>query len=307
MKYAFSFIIFFVALGLQGQTVSTETWSQKKTSIDYAVHRPDSVAKEILFGFYDDADSTWKKESWAQELTWLASERGAMVVVPDQRFNSLDSTAVDAFIRSVSEPDSITSIRFVSLGTGVRSIHGLFPIEAGGVIIAPSDSISSESVKRNLVAGLIDSRKGDSTMRVSNDLHEAGAWVFQKMVIGKHPYYFDGHRSAISYMMNQIDSMSLLLSDSAFMASLKTKVLEAGPDVLRQGRPFETSLMVAKQGEFQVNVLNLSAEVVWRTLTFLGKGKHVIEIPTKDLPWGVYKIEIDGPSFLAKQKLMIRG
>ena len=307
MKYPITLIFILSLLGVHAQTVNTEKWTLKKTSVEYAIHRPDSGIKEILFAFHDGSDPAWKKESWAQELTWLVEERHSIVVAPDSQFNTLDSSGVAAFIQSIWKEEDKAGLRFITIGDGFSGLSALMSFDASGLVIASSDTLSFSRIRRDVVVGLIDSRKGDSTMRVSKDLHEAGAWVFQKMVIGEHPYYFDGHRSAISYMMNQIDSMSLLLSDSAFMASLKTKVLEAGPDVLRQGRPFETSLMVAKQGEFQVNVLNLSAEVVWRTLTFLGKGKHVIEIPTKDLPWGVYKIEIDGPSFLAKQKLMIRG
>jgi len=66
-------------------------------------------------------------------------------------------------------------------------------------------------------------------------------------------------------------------------------------------------IMVYQNGEYIVDLLDLSAKSVFHRELYLGKGRHRVELKTKDLDWGVYKLQISGSKFLYKHKIMIRG
>ncbi|NQV52541.1 MAG: hypothetical protein HQ500_05125 [Flavobacteriales bacterium] len=292
---------------LFGQAIATASWTGKGVKVDYALYRPNTAIQEVLIAFYDDADPAWRFETWAQELTWLADERGALLIAPSSDVKHMDSAKLEAWIRFVSDSLTLDRVKFVTLGRGVRHIDGLLGEECAGLIIAPSDTISTWLSGKDGVIGLIDSRKGDSAQAVMKALAKNGTWLFSKMVIGDHPYYFDQHKEVVLDVFAKMDSMLLILKDSSLNAGLRSTVLETGPEVLRQGKAFELSLFIAEEGVFSFQVLDLSGKAVQSKKVFLGKGRHGIKLPTKDLDWGVYKMEVDGPGILVKQKLMIRG
>ncbi len=307
MKNLLFILCFALSINSLGQAISAASWTSKGVKIDYAWYVSNAPVKEVLVAFYDDTDPAWRFETWAQELTWLADNRGALLIAPLEDVDRLDSAKLEAWIRFVSDSLTLEQTKFITLGNGVRHINGLLKEGCAGLIIAPSDTIATRLNEQEEVVGLIDSRKDDSTDAVTASLKQSGVWLFSKMVIGDHPYYFDQHKEVVLDVFARVDSMLLVLVDSTSKAALRSKVLEAGPEVLRQGKAFELNLFIAEAGMFSFQVLDLSAKAVYTKKMFLGKGGHRIKLPTKDLNWGVYKIEVDGPGILVKQKLMIRG
>jgi hypothetical protein len=77
--------------------------------------------------------------------------------------------------------------------------------------------------------------------------------------------------------------------------------------VIRQGKQVEINIQVMENGAYSLDLLDLSAKSVFHKEMYLGKGKHSLSFNTEDLDWGVYKVQLDGPKFLYKHKLMIRG
>ncbi|MEQ9186377.1 MAG: hypothetical protein RLP15_01500 [Cryomorphaceae bacterium] len=288
-----------------GQSVTKSFWTYKGERFEYAQYIPSTGVNEILFGFYDTSNPTWKYETWAQELSWLAEHRKAMIIAPEKGSASLDSTKLVHWVKALSDSVGMKQVKFICLGAGVENMAPLLQNGCDGVIIAPYDTVISESVGNDAVVGIIDSREGDGARSLARRLDRMGAWKFYKMTIGDDPYYFDEHQQVILTLFAKIDSMSSQMANAS--SPIVSKVITPGAEVLRQGKPYEMELFLAQHGLYTMQVLDLSAKVVWSKKVYLGKGRRKVEIATKNLDWGVYKVVVDGPEFLTKQKLMIRG
>lgn len=306
-------LIFFLILVMSfhtsmGQLVEEVSYKPRgaRNEVKIARHVPDSKIDEVILAFHDADDPAWSPITWCQELSWLASERNAGVLVPATGIEEVDSSKVSSMLKLISDSISMEQCRILVLGGGVKNARPFISLGLDGLIIAPSDTLSSEKNVDGSVYGIIDARPTDSAASIEADLIAQGAWTFRKLVIADHPYYFDHHKEVIREMFHRMDSTRTSLEDTLMPVS-QTKVVKIGPEILKQGKVFETKLFVARHGQFKAQVLNLSAEPVAEYERFLGKGNQTISIPTKDLEWGVYKIEIDGPGVKVRHKLMIRG
>ena len=271
----------------------------------FAKHIPNDSIQEIIFAFHDDVDPSWTPVTWCQELSWIASERSAAILVPIEPLGEIDSAMALKMVRLVSDSLTLDECSFIALGAGIGSARTFVDLGIDGLIMAPSDSLGQSSGAENGVYGIIDARSTDSATAIQADLIDQGAWTFRKLVIADHPYYFDHHKEVIRSLFQSMDSTRQFLSDTT--VTLRSEIIKPGPEILRQGRPYEAELMVIDHGEFTIQLLNLSAELIADYSMVLGKGKQLISIPTSELEWGVYKVVIEGPEIKLRQKLMIRG
>jgi hypothetical protein len=306
MKYPAILCLLLAITSAFGQAVETKQFLWKKQKMDYAFYQPEGEVKQVLIALVDAADASWKCQSWAQELTWLANKRSAIIVAPAPAESTLDENAWRAFLSGLEGAPSIDSVFFVILGAGIKASTTLINMGLSGLVIAPTDSLPISNHELGVIA-LIDSRGEDQSERVRGTLEASGAWVLHRMIISEHPYYFDERQPIIFGLFHELDSLNAVLSDESKSQALQSALLTSIPEVLRQGVPIKMEIFVAQQGKFVVEVHDLSGAKVYTDDRFFGKGKHPFILPTRQLDWGVYKIVITGPGFMVKQKFMVRG
>lgn len=302
------FISFFIlSSSLLGQSIYDQSIKLKGGALELASIKDTLKPHHLILAFADDAGERWKNNSWAQELYWLAEERNALVVSPNTKDRKLTWPEIDAVIQFFKDSvQSIDKTEFIALGSGARNTSDLIDNGFSGLLISPILILSLVDLNKPSAVGLIKTLEVDSSQQLIDSLSHSGNWVLFDQQFGSDYYYIDGYKQLYLDVFNKIDSLnSDILRDT--LQEFKTKVVGSLPDVVRQGQKVEISIIVYQNGDYLLDLLDLSAKSVFHKELYLGKGKHSFYLKTNDLDWGVYKVQISGSKFLYKHKLMIRG
>jgi len=289
------------------QEVVEQTWKYKGKSIPYVYHQGSDSTHEVILAFADTTNQGWQVSSWVQELSWLSTERQALLVGLSPEVDELSTTFYRQLLKENQLTDQKLPLSFIALGSGAESLCSLVGEGVSGVFIAQNTSCSFQDMGATSSYGILNSRDNDSARIVRDSLSYLGHWVKEIMVIGDDPYYVEQRKEVILQLFQFNDSITSLLQDSASLAALKNRLVNTIPEILRQGQVIPVELQVAEQGLFKIELLDLSGKAVLSEHRFLGKGLHKVHLQTKALPWGVYKLVVDGPKLLEKRKIMIRG
>lgn len=291
-----------------GQVTESKSYKSKKATFSYAQYGTiDSLRDRLIIALPDTTNSAWKPAAWAQELSWLADEENACVLAPEATFTTLSASIVEGFIAEQFPGLDSTQIRFIALGSGANGVCTLLELGYNGLLIAPMKSCVIKEPRPDRVVAVANTRSTDSAKVWTDSLQRFGVWVQQEWVISDEMYYFEHREEVLLKLWNWVDDQVDRLQDSVWLAAYQTELTSTIPEVIREGKKVELILEVAQEGEFEIDLLDLSAHPVHEVKEFLGKGTHRFEIPTKGLNWGVYKLEVDGPKMIEKHKIMIRG
>lgn len=268
-----------------------------------------SEAKNNLFlGFFDEVNGEWTAQTWTQELSWLVESKKAHLVVPQAGFPELTGDVLLSMVKTHFPHVGLDSIFFIAYSEGANKSCSLIKQGIPGILIAPDKSCNIGRPIPESAVSILNSRETDGAKVWRDSLERAGWWVEEKMVISNDPYYIDNHMNVISSQFAWVNMKYRQMNDTTQkIATTTNKIISPISDVVKQGKPIDITIDVAKHGNFKIKLLNLAAEPEYANDTFLGKGIHKFSIPTKDLSWGVYKLEIDGPECFQKNNVMIRG
>ena len=307
MRVGLIFTFLVISSSLLGQAVYMHSIKLKSGALKLASIKDTLRPDHLLFAFADDDTESWKYTSWTQELHWLASERNALVVSPDTKERELTWSEIESVMSHYK--DSVSSLEkteFMTLGSGVRYGCDLLSHGFKGLIISPSASFKSSTEIKVSSVGVIQTLDSEDALIVKDSLERLGHWVVHHQQFSSDCYYIDGYKEIYQAVFEAVDSIAHVVSnDSNYSA--KTIVTNVLPDVIRQGKQVEINIQVMENGAYSLDLLDLSAKSVFHKEMYLGKGKHSLSFNTEDLDWGVYKVQLDGPKFLYKHKLMIRG
>lgn len=271
----------------------------------YTLDNPETYSN-LLLGFHDQEGEAWSAQSWTQELSWLSKARRSNLFVPQIDFPEMTADVLAALIKTHYQNTNPDSVFFIAFGSGANKTCSLVKEGMPGVFIAPLKSCKIGEAKTESAVSILNSRESDSSKVWQDSLERAGWWVQEKMVISADPYYVHNHESLITEQFNWIEEKLNSLNNPNQTPSI-TQLETPIPEVIKQGKPIDFSISVANHGIFEIKLLDLGSQPQYKNNIFLGKGIHKFSILTKDLNWGVYKLEIDGPEFLEKHKVMIRG
>ncbi len=301
----FTFII--LTTSLLGQSIFTQSIKLKSGTLNVASIKDTVKPDHLIFAFSDYSEDRWKFTSWAQELHWLATERNALIVSPEGRNKALTWADFEAVIAHFKDSvQSLNRTEFIALGNGAFSSAELIKHGYSGVLIAPANALLLNNSYTSACIAVIKTTESDSSKQVRDSLAQHGNWALFDQQFGADYYYLDGYKLVYSRLFERIDSVrNDIALDS--LNSRKTIVVNKLPDVVRQGQTVELHVHVYQHGNYQLDLLNLSAKSVYHETLFLRKGKHIIQFTTGELDWGVYKVQLEGTTFLFKHKLMIRG
>jgi len=307
MRVGLIFTFLILSASLLGQSIYQETIKLKSGELNLASIKDTLKPDHLIIAFTDDAGERWKYTSWAHELHWLAADRNALIVAPETKSQRLTWSELSSMMNHFKDSvQSLNRTEFISLGSGASLTSSLISNGFNGLIISPSEVVSNLEGTYQTVVGLVSTTTVDSGGLIIDSLSRAGQWVIYEHQQGADYYYIDGYKHFYSDVFDRVDSSSQeLLKDS--LHQKKTEVINNLPDVIREGQQIEINVLVQENGDFLLDLLNLSAESVFHEEMYLGKGKHTFRLNTNDLEWGVYKVQIDAPKFLYKHKIMIRG
>lgn len=283
-------------------------WTKNNYGFSYhQINDADRSAKQLIIALYDSTAERWMPATWAQELSWLARDMQAELIAPSAEFFQLNSEIVTAFLSDRFNHINGDSIRFIALGQGAAHACNLIESGYSGLLIAPLKQCGITVSSPSQVFGVLSTIDNDSSKSWIDSLQRQGVWVIQKKVRGEDYYYVDQHQQLVTRIWNSIDSTVTRLSDTVWSSQYATELMGNIPETVREGKYIELSIAVAVQGDFSIRLLNLSAQPVVNIEQYLGKGTHHFRVPTKGLDWGVYKLQIDGPTIIEKHRIMIRG
>lgn len=302
----------FLAAMAEAQHVQTRTFSLKKDRLSYAYFCESESPKGLLVAFMDSTSGKWTAASWCQELFPIAEKNEWALIVPalwpwNERSQAMVMPLVTAYRDSV-ESDRV---RFVSSGAGWTIARPLLQAAVPGLIISPQlDSLGLMGLgNENVAMAIHASARKEQARALGDSLAQLGLWLRFESVTADDPYYVDNHYEVYDNLLLWVDSMQAVLQDSVQLISLEraSGLKSEVPDVLKQGQRIELEIWVSQPGKYNVQVLDLSSHAVYEERLFFGKGRHTVVVPTKDLNWGVYHLEIIDRNIKERHKFMIRG
>jgi len=307
MRLGIFLSLLFLSASLLGQSIHEQSLKLKSGALHLASIKDTIKPHHLILAFTDDVGERWKYTSWTQELHWLARERNALVVSPETKNRELTWADLNAVIQLFNDSvESIENTEFIALGSGVTHAPTMIENAFNGLLISPSAQVSVGDIQKTTALGVVKTIETDSSSQVAAQLERAGAWVLYDQQFGADYYYVDGYKQFYLDAFEKVDSVHLsMVNDS--LQEFRTSVAGNLPDVIRQGQKVEVEIMVYQNGEYIVDLFDLSAKSVFHRELYLGKGRHMVELKTNDLDWGVYKLQISGSKFLYKHKIMIRG
>ncbi|MEZ4722932.1 MAG: hypothetical protein R2813_13745 [Flavobacteriales bacterium] len=298
-----------IQLNVNAQGIETKSVKDKKGEIQYYHYQASGSPDEVIIGLWDAQSGDWTAEIWGEELIPIANKRNAKLIVPYiQGIEAYERWAAIDPVKYLGEyTDGSASI--LSLGSSAVWATRLIDPKLPALIISPTaDSV--HLLKRSSASAVYIL---DAVDQVQNSLKDsfamAGHWVKLEESKSQHPFFVDNYVERIDHAMDWLDSVRFAIHDSVLLAQYAATAGLTGkvPEVLRQGQKIEMGIKVALPGEYTIQVINLSAQVVQEQKLMLGKGIHHFEVKTDKLDWGVYRLEVIGKGIHNKQKFMIRG
>jgi hypothetical protein len=287
-----------------GQNFEKGNWKDKKGSVDYSYYNASGNTECLFLVFVDQSTSVVNVDSVLRSLVPVANAKNATLMLP--RFqNPLIENQFGNWLNAINVGGK--PVRYVALSDGVFAALNLASINGAGVLVRPNLSEKPKLVVNSsdpLIA-IVSEEELPIDSPLLDSLNRIGYWIKFENSSSLLARYSE----VLVSQLNWLDSMQVLLDDSVESAILRAKSgwTSKIPEVLCQGQTLELDLFAANQGEYIVQVLNLNARPVFYKVAFLGKGSHHFEVPTKSFDWGVYHIEVIGPSVRKRDKFMIRG
>lgn len=271
----------------------------------------------------------WDAAAWCDELMIFAEENKVVLVCPDGGEDGrIDDPADTAFasilLDSVQQwylidPDRIFLMGFSWGGKATYTyglahssrISGCIPI--GAALSGTEDLKGLFQYAKNKPFFIIHGERDSPEIRfqpVRDSLVVAGAFVKSRLIRNSgHTIRFEHKDKLFGRAFRWVDSVASFAADSANLARMYEQegMQNKVPEELRSGRTIHCKYQVAEPGTLRLKVSDLSGKTFVNSEELYSKGNHVIKIKTKDLPWGVYQLEIKTDRKIDRFKFKVRG
>lgn len=300
-------ILIFIALVLCQPKISAaqevKSWNGRFGKIEYLDYQSSGSPENL---WIVDLPNGKSRDELATDLIPVANKLKAKFVLIELS-KSPRKAVNDVFLKRAWMTESIVSITMVAFQE--NAVASLEQSENCNryVFINPvlDTSIKNMVLPEDLLLSAILESDNDESRLMVQEMEKKNIWT--KRDYSQHIISFpsDAFISSIKWM----DSLSSIIDDSVSYSQTRSDagVKSMVPEVMRQGKPIEVKINVIESGECHIEILNLSTQVVFSQKQWLGKGSHIVKIPTKNIEWGVYNLEINGRGFESVQKFMIRG
>lgn len=306
MKRAIISVVWILfAVATMAQSVELKSIKIGKKDWKYYFFSETKSPKGTLIGFYDNNPEAWNAESWCQELSPFAEKNNWQLIVPERN----SELSFNQFVEALAKTDTnFKNFTLIGLGSGCSEAAAFLPNVSKALLISPSDCIEIPKTTEPKAIVLVETGNAYASYW-ADSLRMKGYWLQEERRISSHPFYIDNYYEEYDWMLLKLDSLKDFLSDSLAFEGWKSQagVLSELAEVYRQGQTVEISLRLAKPEKIQIDVLDLSGNSVWQLKENCGVGEIQFSIPTNDLNWGVYNIEIKGARLIKRAKIMIRG
>jgi hypothetical protein len=303
MKNYFLLLAVLISLSRAGIAQEMKSWNGRFGKLDYIEYQSSGSPEKLLIVDSKNGELT---ALLSNSLIPITNELRAKFVLLDlSRFDS--KLISDAFEKGVWENLSCSSTTFISMNDNVETSLVFMEYYNRFIYLNPlvDSTINNLVFSDEILISIISELSAEELSITTNELIQKNIWVNSQNVEHTSPFPAEAIKSSLLWM----DSLSVILEDSLANAQLSKSagVKKTIPEVLRQGKSIEVEIQVYEAGYCVIEILDLSTDVVFTKNELLGKGTHLIKIPTKDLDWGVYNLEIKGTGFETVHKFMIRG
>ena len=301
IKLIFLLVILVIPCIYLGQEM--KSWNSRFGMINYHEYQSSRSPDHLLI--VDAVDGEMASRI-AEEMIPVANRYKAKFILVELTPNSANMID-EAMSKGIWSISSIKSTTIVTYKKSISSALRYHTNTNRHILVYPNldSSISEIEVPESLLVSIIGEKNNPFWTMISDNLVEKNIWLNARNIEPGLVVPAEALQESFLWM----DSLSNLLSDSMAYDKIREEsgIMNSVPEVLRQGRTIKIELNLFDAGNYSFEVLNLSTESVFQMEKLLGKGNHIIEIPTKDLEWGVYILNINGVDIDSKQKFMIRG
>lgn len=302
---AISLILSFFVFHVLAQSPEIKTIKLQKNEIQYFFFSETKSPKVTLFGVYDQHSDVWSASKWCNELIPLAEKNHWQLIVP----NITDAKVLSSFVEEFLLTDTNSKKRMaVALGAGCSNTSQILKHVSAALYISPNQDLILEPLQ--YPKPLIWLKTSQESHQAFNDtLCKKGYWFKTVEKKSEDPFFIDNYYQTYDDLLLELDSLSTALADTIAFENWRNKagLQNELPEVYRQGQPIDLLLRIPYCDQIQIDVLDLSAKLIWTYRTQSSIGEFLITIPTEEFNWGVYNIEIKGSKLLSRHKIMIRG
>lgn len=294
--FQFLFALGFLILSF-GTTAQTGRWAeftQGKTKVRYFIR---GEANQPLIPVLAPCATTAEAEQWAEKLSPLAAQLNAEPAValtgPSSSPQMLTEW-VESF-RTADHPHVLLigaeTLAPLAASAAKKGDH-LVVLNPMGPIVSLNEWV--------VTTALI--QETDSAQRTfSEAAKSANHWTQAGIDSATYAFNIEAYTTA--------DSILRIFRDSASLAKFQSTPLLTNPipPAISNGRPLTLNLFISRGGSYEVRLLDVGSKTMDRHQAQWGLGPKTVGFEIGKLPWGVYSIEVKGPSVLERYSIIIRG